>query len=525
MRQASAATADFFELATDVPTDLRYGALVEIEQYWQPLGYVTGDLLYSVALPPGDEARVAVLDGRWGEGAFPRERPLQTLARLIGSPLLSDLVSEGAAAWPLEPLTLAVEEDGDAGAALAQGAADTVRHLNDRAQRVSETVRRAPFRVAETRGEAPADAAVRTVKNPRTDRLMTYHFYEPLQRHRVIARAARVRPVVLIPFRLPNLAVRAMVRQYGHLLRRALLDRTLLPELDGLLGLGSGAGVDWERAGTTPPVSELRFIVVPSAETAVLLPQLWCYLRTDDARHTVHFFPVEAARGPLAQEHPEANHWIGAIRLADFHQRPLRYPGELALENGSPTTAFFTTVHLEGRNGETWRRLLTVENLVLPAQSQVQLSSLAALVDAAGLAARESRLLGHVAANLPHYAAAIIAGGDPGVRHLALSKVRDAEGHAMCDVIENQVAGVLGNYLAFPLLSPQFAPVELRGAFAAYAARAPRVPDEIVLTLPLPGVWISAQASAAIDGMAQGEEESESGRERAGRASRRLTQA
>ena len=95
----------------------------------------------------------------------------------------------------------------------------------------------------------------------------------------------------------------------------------------------------------------------------------------------------------------------------------------------------------------------------------------------------------------------------------------------MCDVIENQVAGVLGNYLAFPLLSSQFAPAELRGAFATYGARAPRVPEEMVVTLPLPGVWISAQASAAIDGMPQAEEESETSRERTGRAGRRLTQA
>ncbi|HTK57144.1 MAG TPA: hypothetical protein VL295_09965, partial [Gemmatimonadales bacterium] len=510
---------DFFAPPMETPSDLRYGAIVEVEQYWQPLGYATGDLLYSAALAPGDEARVAILDGRWGEAGPPRERPLQTLARLIGSPLLSDLVSEGSAAWPLDPLTLRPE--GDAAAALAQGATDTVRHLNERAARVAETVRRAPFRVGDARADTPPDAAIRTVKNPRADRLMTYHFFEPLQRYRVVARTARVRPAVLVPFRLPNQAVRAVVRQYGHVVRRVLLDRTLLNELDALLGLGTtGAGAEWERAGTTPPISELRLIVEPGTETAGQLAQIFCYLHADAIRYTVHFFPAEAARGPLAQDHPEANQWIGAIRLADFHQHPLRYPGELAIENGSPAPALFQTLHVEGRKGDAWRRLMTVQNLLVPGQSRTPLASLAAMVESVGLASQESRLLAHITANLPHYAAAIIAAGDPAVRHLALSRVRDAEGRAVADVIENQVAGAQGSYLAFPLLSADLAPPAVAAALHQYGARGSRVPDEVVVTLPLPGVWLSAQASGTIEGLA----EEEDARER-GLRGRRLNQA
>ena len=517
---AGSQALEFFEAPPETPTDLRYGVVVEVEQYWQPLGYATGDLLYSAALAPGDEARVAILDGRWGAGGLPRERPLQTLARLIGSPLLSDLVSEGAATWPLDPLT--VRPEGDVSAALVQGATDTVRHLNERALRVSEAARRAPFRVAEARGDTPADAAIRTVKNPRTDRLMTYHFYEPLQRYRVVARAARVRPAILVPFRLPSHAVRGMVRQYGHLLRRLLLDQTLLPELDALLGLGSGPGAEWERAGTTPPVSELRLIVEPGPDTASQLAQIFVYLHADATRYTVHFFPAEAARGPLTPEHAEAHHWIGAIRLADFHQRPLRYPGQLSLENGSPGSALFKVLHVEGRNGDTWRRLLTVQNLLVPGQSQMPLASLAAMVESAGLASQESRLLAHVAANLPHYAGAIIAAGDPAVRHLALSRVRDGAGRAVSDLIENQVAGAQGSYLAFPLLSADLAPPAVSQALAQYHTRGSRVPDEVVVTLPLPGVWLSAQASGAIEGLA-GDEDGD--RERSPRAGRRLNQA
>jgi hypothetical protein len=533
-----AATADFFDLGDRYPTTLRYGALVEIEQHWQPIGYASGELLYTATLTPGDETRIVVLDGRWGDGdEMPRDRPLQTLARQIGSATLADLVASGDGAAPLEPLTLIADAAGAADA-LGRGATDTVHYLNERAGRVAEGLRRAPLRVIETRGDVPATTAVRVLRNPRDDRLLLYHFYEPLQRYRVSARAARLRPTVLIPFRLPNLAVRGMVRQFGSLIRRALLDRTLLPELDGLLGLDSREASEWERAGASPPISELRVIVEPKpGAPAPELGQLWCYLRADDARYTVHFFPIGTVRGPLksAAAAAPANHWIGAIRLADFHQRPLRYPGELALENGSPATLVFKALHLEGRLGDSWRRLLSVEGIVFPAQSQVQLASLAALVGASGmgggLASRESRLLGHVAAHLPYYAAAIIAGGDPGVRYLALSKVRDAQNRPLADLIENTVAGVVGNYLAFPLLTPGYAPSELRGALAQLAARPGRVPDEVVVTFPLPGVWLGAQAGPVIEGLAEADDPSEErrgGTERlrgGGSVGRRITQA
>jgi hypothetical protein len=490
------AAADFFEPATHFPTAIRYGALVEVEQYWHPLGYASGELLYTVALPPGDETRVAVLDERWGDRGG---RPLQTMARLIGSSTMADLVSAGeeAGAAPLEPLTL-FADGAAAGDALARGVAETTQLLNARATRAAETLRRAPLRVTEGGGDSAA-AAIRVLRNPGSDRLLLYHFYEPLQRYRVSARAARLRPAVLIPFRPPNLAVRGMVRQFGALIRRALLDRTLLPELDALLGLDARQSGEWERAGAGPPVSELRVIVEPGpGAPAPELGQLWCYLRADQTRYTVHFFPATAAPVALPPSQQGAAHWIGAIRLADFHERPLRYPGELTLENGSRTSLVFKTLHLEGRIGDAWRRLLTVGDLAFPAQSQVQLASLAALVGAAGLAGRESRLLGHVAAHLPYYAAAIIAGGDPGVRYLALARMRDGRGRVIADLIENTVAGVVGNYLAFPLLAAEYVPEELRRAFTEAGARPPRTPEEAVVTFPLPGVWLSAQAGPAI---------------------------
>src|SRR5213078_4200065 len=52
----------------------------------------------------------------------------------------------------------------------------------------------------------------------------------------VIVRTPRFRPALLVPFRLPNIATREVVRRFGHALRRNLLDRNLGPDIDQVLG-------------------------------------------------------------------------------------------------------------------------------------------------------------------------------------------------------------------------------------------------------------------------------------------------
>jgi hypothetical protein len=484
---------DFLDVVDPQNTELRYGALIDLEQYWQPLGHAGGELLYSVALGPGDAARVGIADGRWPDGA---RRPLDTVAGLMaqGSAVRSTDDYDQA----LEPLTLPVG-GGPLDAVLVQAATDTMHWLNDRAQRASQSLRRRPLRVVEL-GDAPVPpgTAVRTVRAPADGAPVTYHFFEPLARYRVAVRAARLRPAVLVPFRLPNLASRAIVRQFGYILRRNLLDPTLGPEIDKVLGI-AGPRKDPE----SPPVSELRLVIhrapAPApADHAPDLRQVWCFLHVDATRYTVHFFPADPPpAGVSSTAAAPAAHWIGAIRLADFHQRPLSYPGNLALQNGSAAMLTFSAVHIEGRVGESWVRLYTVRDLVLPAQAQVRLASLATLTAAPGVDPGEGRLFAHLASHLPYYAGALIAGGDPGARYLALARLQDASGRPLADMVENQVAAVVGNYLAFPLRSTAAAPRALQEALERFAARPARVAEELTVTIPVPGVWISRQEESA----------------------------
>src|SRR5207237_489681 len=230
-----------FSLAGDASGGMRYGALIEVEEYWQSLGVQWGELLYSATLTPGDEAKLAVLDGRWRREAEGRERPLQILARMVGTSMLGDLVSALRPELQLDALTL-IEPGLDA------AAADTVQLIRDRTERMSNALRRRPLGVVDAPADAPATGAVRTVRNTTRDRLVTFHFFEPLERFKVMVRSPRARPVIFVPFRLPNVATPDVVRRFGYLFRRVLLDRGLLPDLERLLA-GDGAGVPTEARG------------------------------------------------------------------------------------------------------------------------------------------------------------------------------------------------------------------------------------------------------------------------------------
>lgn len=319
---------------------LRYGVLFEVEQVWQSLGTESGDLLYSVSLAPGEEVRLAVLDGRWRRKSEQRERPFQIVGRMVAA----QLVGDGVDALPLHPV---IAPD------LPAAAEDTVRLLALRTTRMCESLRRRPVSVTELEDEKPVGASIRTVRNLRAEGVLTYHFVEPVERYRVIVRTPRLRPAILVPFRLPNLATQEVVRRYGHALRRALLDRGLLPDIEAVLG------------------------DAPS---------------------------------------PDA----------------------------------------------------------------------------------EQRLFGHMAKHLAYYSATIIAAGDPADRFFALSKIRDIGQHPLTDLIENVVVGRVGNYVAFPLRAVGFMPPEWQTALGEGLSQRLRAYQEMVVALPIPGVWLRSQLSPSV---------------------------
>src|SRR5436189_179626 len=165
----------------------------------------------------------AMSDGRWRKSPDARERPLQIVAKMVGARQIGD----GMDAMPLD---VCVAAD------LPSAAADTIKLLAERTARTCEALRRRALGVTELDGDKPAGTPVRTLRNMRSERVLTYHFVEPIERHRVIVRTPRFRPALLVPFRLPNIATREVVRRFGHSIRRNLLDRRLGADVDQVLG-------------------------------------------------------------------------------------------------------------------------------------------------------------------------------------------------------------------------------------------------------------------------------------------------
>jgi hypothetical protein len=202
------------------PTTMRYGVVLELELIWQSQGAQAGDTLYSVSLGPGEEMKVAVSDGRWRKKPLAHDRPLQIVAKMVGTRQLG----EGVDAVPLEPC---VASD------LVAASADTVRLLADRTAKMAEALRRRPIGVTELEGGSDkAQGSVRTLRNMRSEGVLSYNFVEPVERYRVIVRTPRLSACLLVPFRLPNIATREVVRRFGHALKRSLLERSLAADVD-----------------------------------------------------------------------------------------------------------------------------------------------------------------------------------------------------------------------------------------------------------------------------------------------------
>ena len=331
---------DIIDAPSSDQTSMRYGVLLKIEMVWQPLGAEAGGTLYSISLGPGEEVKLAVSDGRWRKSPDARERPLQIVAKMVGARQIGD----GMDAMPLDPC---VASD------LPSAAADTVKLLAERTARTCDALRRRALGVTELDGEKAAGTSLRTLRNMRSEGILTYHFVEPIERHRVIVRTPRFRLALLVPFRVPNIATREVVQRYGHALRRNLLDRSLRAAIDQVLGADA------------PP------------------------------------------------------------------------------------------------------------------------------------AAVERRLYAHIAAHLPYYSATIIAAADPAERFFSLAKLRDPQGRPLTDVIENIVVDRVGNYVAFPLRSIAYTTPEWLSTLTASATQPPRVPQDFVVTLPVPGVWLRSELSPA----------------------------
>src|SRR5881397_2104222 len=278
-------------------TSMCYGVLVELELVWQSLGSQAGGTLYSISLGPGEEVKLTVADGRWRKSPDARERPLQIVAKMVGARQIGD----GLDATPLD---VCVASD------LPSAAVDTVKLLAERTARTCEALRRRAMGITEFDGDkgSGGGTTLRTLRNMRSEGVLTYHFVEPIERHRVIVRTPRFRPALLVPFRLPNIATREVVQRFGHAIRRSLLDRNL------------GADVDQVRSADAVPAAVERRVY---AHIAAHLPYYSATIIAagDPAER---FFALAKLRDPCGRPLTDVIENIVVDRVGNYVAFPLR---------------------------------------------------------------------------------------------------------------------------------------------------------------------------------------------------------
>jgi hypothetical protein len=496
---------------------VRYGVILEFRQEWWDMGYALGDLLYSVPLAPCEQTKIATVDWRrrdyarkrtaldekhFQDTTIERNEIINEAVRLAADKRITGTTEGGGFALSLGPLSGGYSKAVETVEESVDSSADASRYVNDRIQQTSNTLRNTrSFSIAETTQQEESVVRTRTLRNHNHCHTLTFQYFEVLRHYLLSTGLNAVRPAVFVPFVPVRFTAEAVVRN-GYLIRRALLDPTLEPVLDRLLGVA--------KAEELSPTAEPEML--PGADAS--------------GGDEVKTFKVTAvASGPGKGKWPgdvdlivnEALLHIAimntgvleatlpaAMKLSDitkigFDFSPAAAAGEVVLDDvvvkavvgtGAQEVLFEPSITLH-----PGRRF--VEKITPPKGTTGAAPARVGAASAADLA----RLVDHVNANPVYYTAALISGGDPGVRWLGLSRLQDWKGRALADVAESQVAGFVGVYSAFALtgneLPPQFMPGGPGGAGEGPWPKDPgKKRQERVITLPTPGVFAESQLGA-----------------------------
>jgi hypothetical protein len=502
-------------VGAEVPGELRFGAALEFRQEWWDYGYSLGDLLYSVPLAPCEQTKIATVDWRrrdyatrqsaLEEGVFQdttitRDEAINEIVRMISTKHVEGSSEGWGAGASLGPLSggyatsvASMDDSTNAGT-------DASRFINDRIQQVSNTLRNTrAFAIVEATEAEESTVRTRVLRNHNHSHTLTFQYYQVV-RHFLIATALRsARPAVFVPFRVLQFGPESLSR-YGYLIRRALLDPTLEPVVDRLLGVIEDepqekpkppAPATGTTAASDPAVTELRVRGVPTGGAGnppvppVFKDEVHLVIGDDEVAFSSSYtFRREEIAG-FALPMPAKLSAITRIGLQNISTAVWKIDGAVFEAN------------VGTRAQPQWHELLSAEAIELKAGGRYVHA-----VEAPGPAtptephptekpvAGVTRLLDHLNANPTHYTAAIIGGGDAGLRYLALARHTDTSGNPLSEIVENTVAGVAGNYLAFPLRAAEYLPEQFRGTDTSWLA-AP--PQRRVVTVPTPGVFAEAQ--------------------------------
>jgi len=479
--------------------DLCYGALFEFRQEWWDVGHSLGNLLYSVPLAPCEQTKIATVDWRrkdyakrqsaldeshFQDTTISRDETVNEAVRLASDKHVTGTTEGGGGGIALGPISGGygiTVQNVDEG---IKAPTEASRSINDRIRQTSNTLRNTrAFAIAETTQEEESVVRTRVLRNHNHCHTVTFQYYEVLQHYLIATKINQIRPAVFIPF-VPIEFTAEDVASYGYILRRALLDTTLEPVLDRLLGVLQPQALPGLASEGETVVSELSVAMSIGTNPNIDLSKI--YLIIDD-----DVFPLRYESGDRGTR-------IVAKPLAALPRMTLSQIRKVGFQSVEQGLVRLDDIVVKAKVGIELHEILQEPSIELqPGQRFVKAIQAASQLDMQ-VSDSLARLISHLNANRTYYTAAIIGGGDAGLRHLILARYGNYNGKILADVVDNTVVGYVGNCIAFPLKSLADIPPNYLGNLTIEEARVllanpPSESQERLITLPTPGIFAESQ--------------------------------
>ncbi len=478
---------------------VRFGALVEYEMTWSPLGHSLGEVVYSLPLAPCESVRLAVIDWQRQDDAARgedtsvaeelahnqrRERLLVETVRGVVREVQqggSLMAGGGLAARFAKGVSGTFALGGAFGRSTGRRSvtADGVQRLADAVVQISASERRLHSTVVVQASQAEREVIeTRTVANHNHCHALTVLYYEVLRHWRTTTRVAHKQDVVLIKRPVYTFTVDLdVVRRHRSILEAVLLNPSLRACFDALdqeycarFGLATGGGVD-APADRRLETVDLRFRTGPSGPPnrrvelfLVTLAGRRIPLLTPDRSSVDMNLPLAAGTEDLITLHPEsAVRWGNLLSIVLSLADPPYPSGRFGGDRSPFWDLEYLRIKFSGQGLE-----LVVQDGPLVGGPRLDESRLEVTIPLISLGSRlptgslslESRcciqrLLDHLESNKLYYSRAIWLAEDPDERARWLDRFRfgsEEEGFGrLLDFVENRIVDVLGDYIALPL--------------------------------------------------------------------------
>jgi hypothetical protein len=251
------------------PNSYNFGLLTTYRQRWEPISYQAGELVASIPLAPGEKRKLStklVVKSRREE--VREEAAASTSSSESTGTMRADaeIVNRASSTTNFNQSVQGQFGFGDflQLTTTSQFSNNQERHSEQKKRDFRESVRKAADEYKRERkleiktAEELESTTEQTqeIANPNTEITVTYLFYELQRRYKVSERLHRVRPVILVAQDVPapDQIDEGFLVAHEWILRRALLDASLKPALDHLVGEfpGDELGVavlrtSWER--------------------------------------------------------------------------------------------------------------------------------------------------------------------------------------------------------------------------------------------------------------------------------------